>query len=185
MPLRAFSRLVALCLAGVLALSAAAALAVTFDPATLPATFQFRIANQHSGLCWDVPYGKPEPGLGVQQYPCHTGSGQAWTVEQRTDAQNRAYLLIHSVADPLYCVAQSAQRQLVLDVCSAPQVSNLIEWRMDRRTPKGFYVPFINPVRSAGCIDVPSGSVADGTVLQVYDNCHLGPNQTWVLLPLN
>jgi hypothetical protein len=168
-----------------LLLPMAAAVAVTFDPAALPASFQFRIANKHSGLCWDVPNGKPEPGLGVQQYPCHSGTAQTWTVEQRADTQNRAYLLIHSVADPAYCVAKSAQGQLILDLCSAPQVSDRIEWRMDRRTPNGFYVPFINPLRSAGCIDVPSGSVANATILQVYGNCHLGPNQAWVLLPLN
>ena len=41
----------------------------------------------------------------------------------------------------------------------------------------------ITALRQPGCIDDWAGSLSEGAPLQLYQNCHGGLNQAWVLLP--
>jgi hypothetical protein len=155
--------------------------AVTFDPFALPPEdFPFRIASKHSGLCWDVPGGNIVPGQALQQWFCHTGTNQNWNIVRMWDPNSRRdFLLIRNAAQPDFC-AGVRQGGVILDKCDRPE-GTLLEWRMDRRT--GFLVFQIVALRTAGCFDVRGGTMSEGGALQLFDPCHGGLNQSWVLLP--
>lgn len=167
------------CILGLLLLGLPAAEAVDFNPISdpIPPDYPFRIASKHSGMCWDVPGGDFRRGQALQQWYCHTGASQTWNIVKKRES-GRDILLIQNAAHPQYCVG-TRQGQLILDKCNAPEGTELA-WDLFRHA---FHVNRIYPLRVRGCIDVWGATMSEGGPLQLFEDCHGGLNQSWVLLP--
>jgi hypothetical protein len=148
----------------------------------IPSNVQFRIASDYSGLCWDVA-GPFRAGTPVQQYPCHTGDNQMWTIES---APPGGFLIVSANRSLCVGLAPPPSRQLAIQNCTPPSVGSARVWdfvRTDRSgRPCSINQIKLMPATSPGdCIDVTRASLTP-VELQLF-GCHNGADQTWLLLP--
>jgi hypothetical protein len=148
----------------------------------IPPNVKFRIASDYSGLCWDVA-GPFRSGTPVQQFPCHTGDNQMWTIEL---APPGGFLIVN--ANRSFCVglAPPPSRQLAIQNCTPPLVGSARFWDFLRIDPSGRPRSInqikLRTVTSPGdCVDVTGASLGPAA-LQLF-GCHNGADQTWLLLP--
>jgi hypothetical protein len=137
----------------------------------------FRIASNHSGLCWDIPGQQFAAGVQLQQFPCHALNNQLWTFETVSAAAGEATLI--RSADPALCVGKSESNQVVLQSCDADAPGQ--QWIFDRSDPSGFWIQRIRSQQNSECIDVFGASLERQAALNTYQ-CHDGRNQQWLLL---
>jgi hypothetical protein len=132
------------------------------------------IVSKNSGKCLDVAGAGTHDGANVQQYDCHSGANQLWTL---TDKGNGYYLITAKNSGKCLDVAGVATHNGAnvqqYDCHSGPNQL----WTL---TDKGNGYYLITAKNSGKCLDVAGVATHNGANVQQYD-CHSGPNQLWTL----
>ncbi len=124
-----------------------------------------------AGKCLDVPSGSREAGVGINQYRCHGGPNQVWQFEyhsyyDRGESWGRYINLASGLCLEVDVTADGIPTRLRQNHCSNTR-PQFFRWDPDDGT--------IHVTRDM-CLDVPSGSSADGVGINTYP-CHGGPAQ--------
>ena len=132
------------------------------------------IVSKNSGKCLDVAGAGTHDGANVQQYDCHSGANQLWTL---TDKGNGYYLITAKNSGKCLDVAGVATHNGAnvqqYDCHSGPNQL----WTL---TDKGNGYYLITAKNSGKCLDVAGVATHSGANVQQYD-CHSGANQLWKL----
>lgn len=132
------------------------------------------IVSKNSGKCLDVAGAGFNNGANVQQWDCHNGANQFWTL---TDKGGGYYLI----------TAKHSGKCLDVAGVSRDQGANVHQWdchggdnQLWSIIPQGGGYYLITAKHSGKCLDVAGGSRDQGANVQQWD-CHGGNNQLWQL----
>ncbi|MBC9730383.1 RICIN domain-containing protein [Streptomyces sp. TRM68367] len=130
------------------------------------------LAARHSGKCADVASSSTANGATLQQWSCHDGTNQQWTLR---DLGNGYMQLVAQHSGKCLDVASSSTANgATLQQWSCHDGTNQ-QWQL--RDAGDGYVSLV--ARHSGkCVDVSSRSSADGARLLQW-SCHGGTNQQW------
>jgi hypothetical protein len=126
--------------------------------------------NEHYTYCLDLDGGKTDAGTPVILWSCHNG-----LISQKWFFENYA---IKSAADKTKCLdagtgAGAGTKPMLWDCNSKPQQ----KWGYDA-TSKTIYLVGGATANAKWCLDIGGGSMARGTILQLW-NCNRCWNQLW------
>jgi len=135
-------------------------------------TYEFKA--KHSGKCLDVAGVATHNGANIQQYDCHSGPNQRWTL---TDKGGGYYLVTAKNSNKCMDVASVATHNGAniqqYDCHSGPNQL----WQI---IPQGGGYYMVTAKHSGKCLDVAGAGKGNGDNIHQWD-CHGGDNQLWQL----
>ncbi|MES1188018.1 MAG: RICIN domain-containing protein [Myxococcales bacterium] len=135
----------------------------------------FRIAAINSKKCLDVPNASLASGVPLQQYDCHTGTNQRWTITARAKPKN---LYAHHSAKCLdVSQASTADNAYVIQFGCRSQANQKFSMGAATVVNGVSYVSLVAS-HSGKCLDVFDASGSNGARVQQYI-CNNGDNQKW------
>jgi hypothetical protein len=124
-----------------------------------------------SGKCLDLPGGQAGDGTPAIQYDCHGGLNQQWDIESAGDAGYRIVSRMSGKCIGTDSGPAAVAGHIVQSKCgSSPDQL----WALEG-AGNGYA---LQNVANRLCLDVPGGSLANGTKLIAWA-CNRGINQTW------
>lgn len=120
--------------------------------------------------CMDVAGNTTNDGAQVQQYSCHGGANQKFTLEAQA---NNTFRLKANNSGKCLGVANSATHDGALLEQRSCGANNSQTFQLNS---KGTGLYELKHVASGKCVDIQSGGTADGQRAQIY-SCHGGNNQ--------
>ena len=134
----------------------------------------YEIKAKHSGKCLDVAAVATHNGANIQQWECHGGPNQRWTL---TDKGDGYYLVIARNSNKCMDVAGVATNNGAniqqYDCHGGPNQL----WQF---IPQGGGYYLVTAKHSGKCLDVAGAGKGNGDNVHQWD-CHGGDNQLWRL----
>jgi len=141
-------------------------------PAGPPPAPPGTVQSLASGKCLDLPGGQVADGTLAIQYECHGGLNQQWALEPARDLGYRIVSRLSGKCLGIGPARAAADDHIVASPCGdAPGQHWTIEG-----AGRGYV---LQNVANHLCLDVPGGSLADGTQPIAW-HCNGGTNQIWL-----
>jgi hypothetical protein len=144
--------------------------------------FKSAVNTAFNGKCMDIPIFGNGPGDFIQQFGCHNGINQRFTIVPIFSKQ-----ILRSDLNPNLCIGltdpsfadSGVPIKLIPCRNSNGDFPLNVRWEMDIVNGKTrFRAINLSHDRRSTCIDVPSALAQDGLPLQLFF-CHDGGNQQW------
>jgi hypothetical protein len=134
----------------------------------------YEIKAKHSGLCLDIAGVGMQNAANAQQYDCHGGPNQQWTLTDK----GGGYFLV---------TAKHSGKCLDVTGPSTANGANIYQWdchggdnQLWQFIPQGQGYYMVTAKHSGKCLDVAGAGKANGDNVHQWD-CHGGDNQLWRL----
>jgi hypothetical protein len=147
---------------------------------------EYLIQSVQSSLCLDIEAASEKENANVQQYRCKGSSNQRFRIQP----------IIFD--DALYVTFQNVKsgRSLTIDPGTLGRRSdNIVQklqtvytneevvlWQLDYVQADAFMIRSFD--WHAGCLDIENASMEQKANVQVFQDCHEGPNQLFRLIPI-
>lgn len=134
----------------------------------------YEMIVKHSGKCLDVAAVATHNGANIQQWDCHGGANQRWTL---TDKGGGYYTV----------AAQNSGKCMDVEGVGQGNGTNVSQYdchagpnQLWMFIPQGGGYYLVTAKHSGKCLDVSGVSTGSGANVYQWD-CHGGPNQLWKL----